>query len=241
MRAGGDARTWRVVALALALLLALALWKPWDPGGVEFSKVTPSATPGEAIVSDSRSEPSTATPAPLAPTPAPPVHPDAIACISDRGWRAVTRDVTAGRESRTWIAVDPAVAGGPQEESIPTVRLVVGRLIAIGYCVPAELSDDSRDERLWRIELDGSDPAAPPGPAIPIPVSPLQTLVPRASGFADMFGPPPGQSRWSAGRYVFAVDLGGSVRRVWFSIEVVDSEPIPGQQISPASRADPVS
>lgn len=204
-------------------MLALAVWKPWDTGGgEETGRVIPSATPGEPIVSDSRASPSVVTPATQAPTPSPTVHPDAIACISATGWRAVTRDVTAGRESRTWIAVDPATATGPQEEAVPTVRIVVGRLFAIGYCVPAALSDDPRDERLWRIELDGR-------PRTPIPVLPLQTLVPRAPGFADMFGPPRGESRWTAGRYVFAVDHGGSDGPVWFSIEVVDSEPVPVQ------------
>ncbi len=234
MRADGDAR-WRIVAFALAFMLVLAVWKPWDTdSGEESGRVIPSATPGEPIASDSRASPSVVTPATQAPTPSPTVHPDAIACISATGWRAVTRDVTAGRESRTWIAVDPAAATGPQDEAVPTVRIVVGRLFAIGYCVPAALSNDPRDERLWRIELDGSDPAGPrptrPRPsATPIPVLPLQTLVPRAPGFADMFGPPRGESRWTAGRYVFAVDHGGSDGQVWFSIEVVDSEPVPDQ------------
>jgi hypothetical protein len=219
------------MAFAIALILAIAVWKPWDTGR-DAGAVVPGSPPTLFVAPDSPA-PSPLTPTPPTPTPAPPADPDAIACIGDIGWRAVTRDVTAGRESRTWIAVDPTKAGGPADESIPVVRVVVGRLTAIGYCVPAELSGKPRREQLWRFEPAVGDPVSPGTPkperprATPSPVAPLQALGRRAAGYADMFGPPHGEASWAAGRYVFAVDLGGSAGRVWFTIEVIDSAPVP--------------
>lgn len=225
-----------MVAFTLAVLLAIALWKPWTTNVEQSGQLVLGSSRTDTTPTDARGVASTAA----VPSPTPtntPAHPDEIACISATGWRAVIRDVTAGRESRTWIAVDPAAATGPEDDSIATVHIVVGRLMAIGYCVPAELSDGQREARLWRIEPDEAGPDAP-RPTLPLPMAtptevlPLRTLVPRAPRSADLFGPPRPRPRWLAGRYVFAVDLERSDGPVWFSIEVADSEPVPTPQPS---------
>jgi hypothetical protein len=220
-----------VVGVSLAVLL----WKPWGAGLDDAGRVIKGATPAQPTAIDA--QPTRTPPAtqPLSPTP----HPDAIACISGTGWRAVTRDVTAGRESRTWIAVTPAGGTGPQDQSIPSVRIVVGRLMAIGYCVPVALSAEPRTARLWRIDPDATGPDNDPSPAATT-ISPLRPLVPPAAGTARLFGPPAGEARWTAGRYVFALDLGPSRDLLWFSIQVVDSPPVPDTTPATPSPTPPV-
>jgi hypothetical protein len=199
---------------ATALLVGLGLLKPWQPTGDAGRIVLPTPSTDPSLSSPS----SAPTPRP---TPAPTPDREAVPCISSNGWRVVAREQTAGRETQTWIAIEPRPATGPGDPAIPRVRLVAGTLRGLGYCLPDRLQQVSHMGEAWSLGSAGSQP---PQPAA-LELVPLSAAF---RGYADLYAPPSGMSAWPAGQYVFAVDVG--VReRVWFSVLVTKAASDEGQ------------
>ena len=222
------ARTGRLLPLALGVVigaLAVLTWKPWADAP-DASRTSPSPAPG-ATVAASAVPSGGVTPAAATASPGP----REVACLSTDGWRIVTLERTAGRDVRTWIAVDPAAARSPTAATIPTDRISAGRLLALGFCPPLGVLPDSGAEtvRFWRLTTRGA--GGPVTGARPLGTPPLS--VPLRPGYAQLYGPPGGRQDWAPGRYVFEVvgpePTGGSARprSFWFGVEVFRADEPP--------------
>lgn len=204
------------VLVTLAVLgILIALWKPWAGEGTGGPTAERAARPGPAEPRD-RSRPA---PSPLSPEPT--RDPSAIPCIGRTGWRVVAVERNQGRETRTWIAVEPVAASGPGERAIPVVRVVTERLLGLGFCTPEE-SDTAWGRlraSLWRIDPSGA----------PVALRGVRRIAPVSSGTSEVYGPPPGVGRaWPPGRYVFGFGDRSRPRwSAWFAVEVVSAPRLP--------------
>ena len=227
---GSSSGTFRTVA-TVAVLLAIAIVKPWDALGLTASDASRSApyaslaagasapaagASGEARLSGQVATPS-ATPAPLQ-----------LDCGAPDGWRLVVVDWLAGRPSRMqsaatalpWVRdpTDPAIASLPAGEA---------PLAAVGACAPGPppgLADDRLTEppirvvKAWRI--DGATLAAVP----------LSSRGPAAVSAAAVQLYAPDAGTWGPGRYVLEL-AAGAAGVVWVGFSV---EPAPGADVTPA-------
>lgn len=208
----------------------IAIWKPWAPGVVERAHPLATVTELSALA------PTTT------PSSSPSPDPEAIACISDVGWRVVTRDVTSGRESRSWIAVVPVAAERPGDAGVPFVRVVIGRLLGLGYCAPANLPFVASGVHAWRLEPprpDGPPSSEPPPTGAASPITPLARVSAPAPRTSDLYAPPDGADVWAPGAYVFEVISLEPSESWWFGVEVIEEKVI--TTLRPASSTTPPS
>jgi hypothetical protein len=199
----GTGRALPFLAGVVVAAVVLLILKPWaaDP-----SLPRPSGTPrANASSRPPASSPSTAR------TPARSPVPGSIPCISEVDWRVVTVERTAGRESRSWVAVEPRAAQGPRDP-VPRVRVVAGRLLGLGFCAPESMRGGIGDVEVSR--LSGTGGAGPVRP-----LAGLRLVAPAGSGAATVYAPPARAAAWPPGRYVFLLDTGS--RRLAFGVEVV--------------------
>jgi hypothetical protein len=213
-----------LLGIVVGAVFVLA-WKPWatDPGVSRATTAPPSGGPSATP----------ASPPAIGASATPTASPDEreVPCISTDGWRIVTLERTAGREVRTWIAIDPARARGPRDPAIPSDRISSGRLLALGFCGPAGALPATGAEtvRLWRLTTRG---AGGPVTGAQHLTTPPRVTPPRA-GSAELYVPPEGRRDWAVGRYAFEVipsaSTGGAAggRSLWFGVEVLRAEEPP--------------
>lgn len=210
-------RVW-LVLIIVVVGLGVAIVKPWDPGlSGRPARADPSSSPAE--------ETSLALPT-IAATGS--IDPLAIPCLTDAAsWRVVTVERTSGRETRSWIAIQPTTAAGPSDPNIPQVRVVADALGGLGFCAP-DTPRFATDPRVWRVPIAGGSEFGT--------LEPLKRLVPAATGHANVYAPPASGTAWLPGRYVIEVPLASDPRRrgvrgsAWFAVLVVDA---PGRGRSP--------
>ena len=200
------ARAVRQLVWTLAILIALAILKPWgsapsSPLGAAFPTVRPTPV--------------------VTPTPRPTTETDIVAsfCLEPTGWRVYSAERWAGQGVRAWTAVDPvrfaADAGDPR---IPIVPVVSQEVHAIGFCAPvsgAERPPPDATDRVYEVttvEVDGQ------------PVTRVVQMTPtrieppgRASYLGASYVPRRG-STWASGVYVIRIEGSGYSR--WFGIRV---------------------
>jgi hypothetical protein len=221
-RAGGVPQL--LVILGIIAVVA-SIVKPWEapgrasPAGLP-SLAPPTRTPGSVTPAAVLGSSSGVVVSPSASLPAD--DPRAVPCVSRGGWRVVTVQRMAGRESRTWTAVEPATARAPTDPSITFVREVTAVTRALGFCSPASLDVDGRrdpaaiEARVWR--LDGNRTKA-------TDLGTLTRLAPPGASSSDLFLAPGadtlGASRWVPGRYVFRVSHRHDGWEWWFGVELV--------------------
>ncbi|MBA3779249.1 MAG: hypothetical protein H0X16_08130 [Chloroflexi bacterium] len=210
---GGSGRLLTVGVVLLLSLLLVAVFKPWGAGGDGY-RLTAFSGPSVA--------PSNAAPDPAAPATA---DPRAVPCLTRDEWRIVTREQTAGREPRRWIAVKPFEGNErdrPTDSDIPVHRVVAGRLLALGYCAPeaiATLDGGPPELRLWFLPAAGSGRAAA---RRAMPVEGLRPVTVPGQGDAEMYVPPNRERGWRIGRYVLAIrPAGSSEPTYWLAVELV--------------------
>lgn len=121
-----------VAAGVVALVVGLAVLKPWGPDPGRQPAVAP-APPALAT------EPP--PPAPPAPRPTADLSPEGVAgpvCLGPSGWRIASLETWRDRDVRVWRAIEPlAGATGPLDPAIPTVPVVGFEIEALGWCAPA--------------------------------------------------------------------------------------------------------
>lgn len=217
VRPRGDNRRPLRGAIVTVAIVALAVLKPWSGPG-DVSRATgldaPSAGPDGVAA---------ASPGPAAtPTATPPGY-DAPGgqCYPGTDWRLFAIEMNAGRTLRHWLSIEPSVAGTPGDPTVPFVRIVTDRVLALGFCVGSGPAGPGSlvEARAWAL--------APGGAAFPVALTPLVEYMPRQRSLGAVYRPPPASggvsgAGWSPGRYVFAVRHGpaqGDER--WFGVEVV--------------------
>ena len=119
-----------VAAALVALVIGLAVVKPWVPA---------STAPPAAVAP--AGEPRAAGPTAAA-TPRP-TNDTAVAlagpiCLGAGAWRVASLETWRDQDVRVWRAVEPiADATGPLDPAIPTVPVVGLEIRALGWCAPA--------------------------------------------------------------------------------------------------------
>ncbi len=203
VRLGRIDRRIRLGIAALALLLLVAVLKPWPGRGT--TGPTESASPPGLVAGASANVAS--------PTP-PPANSAGALCLSPDGWRIVADDVELGRSVRTWLVADVEYSVVPPPRStIPVTTLVSSAIEHIGFCRPSgsgQLGDGGWSGTLWR---QGADPANPTQWQLAARVDP-------APGSIGALAYPVNESAaaWPPGLYFLEADFAGSDREAWLGL-----------------------
>ena len=198
------------VVVLVGVALVIALWKPWEsrPAGAPSRSPVPSVAAGESAVPSGL-----AGGRPARPT----TDPRAVACTAGSGWRVVTLERSEGRESRSWMAIEPAPASGPGDTAIPVRDVVTERLLGLGYCPP------EADERALAGNLSVTVFRLSGRGRPPVVLRRIQPLSRPSPGNATLYAPPAGgraANAWAPGRYVFRLRDSRDGSRRWFGVEV---------------------
>jgi hypothetical protein len=204
---GPGSRSPLIIVALLVGGLVVAVVKPWgDP------------TPRSGAPS-SMADLAAVTPT-VANSPSPGPSAANAQCQVESGWRLSAIQVNDGRPIKTWYSVAPALASGPTDSTIPTIRIYAESLLRLGYCVrpvaaPSVVADHVS---AWRV--------SPGRPAVTIQL--VKAIDPGLDELelGVLFDPPRGLTGvtprdWAGGRYVFAVDTGSLPGdRLWFAADV---------------------
>ncbi len=193
---------------AVALLLVVAIAKPWD-GQQPMSSPAP-ATPHIVTVATAATTPPARIPVPS------PGDWDNTVCTSPDGWRVVADDVELGRSVRSWLVASVAYSFVPPiATSIPFTLVVSGSLNRLGFCIPQAVLEHGEigwSGTLWR---QGADAAGQIGwlrvaVLTPAPGS-LGAVADRLDGSAGL---------WPPGTYVMEARFAGSLTEAWLGLAV---------------------
>jgi len=206
-------RTPVVLVAVVAVVVALALIKPWGP---VREPVQPALTPS--------GRPTPAAPPTAAPTPD--SYADLVViCGSPSGWRAATVQHWVGRASsiRAWFAIAPVPATSALDPAIPFAPVATDLVRAIGYCAPRRPEETPKDTtpEFWAIVGTRAQRVEPER---------LEPAEPHALG--GLWRPPPGSETrvdgivgWAPGRYAIRVGFGATGR--WLGVEIEELAPSP--------------
>lgn len=199
----------RIALIALGAIVAsllLAIAKPWaGPGAGTIP--TAAASPASASAAPERSAPAESAPA-------------IEACQAGAGWRLFVVEANAGRSGRTWYSMEPVAAAGPNDSTIPTIRVYAEALQRLGYCAETTIGRlrPILGTEAWRVPATG-------------PARAIHLMAAREPGVTDpnlgaLFIPPKTRAgtsptAWPPGRYVFVVRFGPTSPAQWFAAEVI--------------------
>jgi hypothetical protein len=213
----------RLGIAALALLLLVAIVKPWPGHGGAGPAGSPSLSPRELVAAASVEPTSSSAPASSsaatsgsAPSSGSAAAADAAGalCLSPDSWWIVADDTELGRSVRTWLVADVEYSAGPPARStIPVTTLLSRGVVRLGFCPPSGLGGPGvRDwsGTLWRQGAGSADPtqwrlAARWGPA---------------AGSAGALAYPVDHSAaaWPPGLYFLEANSAGSDREAWLGL-----------------------
>lgn len=210
-----------VAAALVALVIGLAVVKPWVPA---------STAPPAAVAP--AGEPRAAGPTAAA-TPRP-TNDTAVAlagpiCLGAGAWRVASLETWRDQDVRVWRAVEPiADATGPLDPAIPTVPVVGLEIRALGWCAPAYGPNRPVGPALlqgWivingaahELDLDQVLPARGTTPLAAL----YQPIAPCALGTTCTPGETrPRPQRWEMGRVVFRYEDRGAAASAWFGADI---------------------
>jgi len=206
-----------VVGVLVALVVGLALLKPWGTAGDP-----PSPGPPRMVT---------------APTPAPTVlmidqSAEGLAgpvCLGTGAWRVASVETWRDQDVRVWRAIEPvADASGPLDPAIPTAPLFGLEVQALGWCAPVY----GQDRPVGPAEVDGwivrngvahvlelrqvlpaRGRTAYAG--LYVPISPCALGVPCAPAQTRFV-----VQRWEPGRVVFRYEDRGADTTFWFGADI---------------------
>jgi hypothetical protein len=227
----GDPRL-SILAGVVALLVAIAVVKPWggDPGATSSRppRIAPAATPAPTV------RPTNNTPEGLA----------GPICLGAGSWRVASLETWRTQDVRVWRAVEPIEdATTPLDPSIPSVPIVAVEIGALGWCAPAYGPDRPAGPArvtAWFNAPDGPVELAlrqvrPPTGTTPIaalylPLGTCALAVPCPSSNARSI-----PLAWVSGRVVFRYEDLGARRTAWFAADIMIIS-VPDQPASSPAR-----
>ena len=120
-----------VLVVIGAIVLGLAILKPWTLGAAPAGVALPLPTAGLTAFG-----PPLATPRPSvpAPTPTPIPDPNAMACMSSEGNRVLALVRAPGVEIRTWLTLADLSLANPLDPGVASLRLPSSNVIGLGIC-----------------------------------------------------------------------------------------------------------
>jgi hypothetical protein len=201
-RVGHSGRRTAVGVTAAALLLIIAILKPW--GGAAPVASLP-APPLQFVAAVTGAAPSVSSSGAEVAAPL---------CDSPDGWRIVADDVELGKSVRTWIvaAVEYSTIP-PVRSTVPVTALVSNGVSSLGFCLPPEIARAGKtvwSATLWRQSGDASDSTAWQAAA---------QLTPVPGAIGALAAPVGGAiATWPAGRYVLEARFQGSTREAWLGL-----------------------
>lgn len=203
---------------AVALLVALAILKPWG-GGSPNATLAPNrfAAPTEGAINPAPTEDRSA---------------DGLAgpiCLGAGGWQIATLERWRTQDVRVWRAIEPlAAATGPTDPAIPSVAVVAIEISGLGWCAPAYGPDRPAGPdtvTAWsvhggtatEIELAQVRPTAGTTPLAALYVPLTRCPDP---GMCLPLLPAPVPRPWTSGRVVFRYLDEGTGHVVWLAADV---------------------
>ncbi|MFI5259371.1 MAG: hypothetical protein ACHQ01_07170 [Candidatus Limnocylindrales bacterium] len=210
---GRSARPLPIGIAAVAVLLVIAVAKPWAGDATRDSEPTAPQAPMVA----------TPTAAAGAPTSSPGPTPsdwDNTLCASPDGWLVVARHSELGRSVRTWLVASVVYSMvSPIRTSIPMNSLVSHAVEKLGFCAPAGASDHGRNTwngTLWR---QGGDPGEPTGWRQAARLTP-------SPGSLGAWADPLDRSvvGWPPGIYVMEARFSGSRQDAWLGLAIIEGQ-----------------
>jgi hypothetical protein len=209
-----------IAAGLVALVIGLAVLKPWAPGSTDAPAAVPAAVPRGPTPT------AAATPRPTSDSPEGLAGP---VCLGASSWRIASLETWRNQDVRVWRAVEPMVdATGPLDPAIPTVPVVGLEIGALGWCAPAYGRERPVGPALvegW-IVIDGAADELELRQVLPVRgITPLAALyhpiAPCALGTTCAPGETrPVPQRWETGRVVFRYADRGAAATVWFGADI---------------------
>ncbi|HEX7613108.1 MAG TPA: hypothetical protein VF371_10075 [Candidatus Limnocylindrales bacterium] len=200
VRLGHSSRPIAIGLTAVALLLAVAVVKPW------------SVASSPALIESASPQPVAAAISAYARSPVPSLpDPSGSLCAGPDGWRIVADEVQVGRTVRTWLGATAQYSVVPPVRStVPVASLISSGVTNLVFCLPTGglgSGETTWSGTLWR---QGGDAASWQETArlTPVPGS----LVALADPFDGSAG------TWSPGRYILEARFDGSVREAWLGL-----------------------
>jgi hypothetical protein len=213
------------VVLAVAVIVGLALLKPWGPpnsGG--------TAEPGMTLPTSAIAE--------ATPSPTPMSEESLVAgfCLQPAGWRIFTTEHWSDRDVRVWrTALAFANAVDATDTRIPMTPVASRSVTTLGFCAP--VSGPDRPPIEATVTVYRRDPGEPPTILAVRRVQPAA----RPSALGSVFSPPLSKNLgmddeigWVSGVYVFRVGAftpGAYVRWLGVTVEI-----LPGPRPSPTTE-----
>jgi hypothetical protein len=216
----------RVVVAIAGVAMALAVVKPWAPGGgAPTIAIAPDTAPAvDATVAPS-DMPDTASVGVLDPLPASASGiidlpgGGTLDCADPQGWQVVLDATTGGLPTRTWVAVDPGPAMGPLDPAAPLIRIVSGPVARLGFCAPGPADGAASSGwtvGVWRIERDAA------GVPRVVHLAQIGPAGGSLGGLAPATGLPGAPDAWAPGQYALGLQVRGSASPgAWLVVELV--------------------
>jgi hypothetical protein len=217
VRVGSHGRLLRVGVTAVALLLTMAILKPWPnpaPGPRPGAASSGSAVPSQLVAR------ATATPR----SPASPTHASTTLCENPDAWRVVAEDIEFGQHVRTWVIASVAYSSSPPVLSaVPVTALVSSGVESLGFCAPAAgtgtagagATGSGWSGTVWRVGADASDSSQWEL------VGRLDASPGSLGGFSEPVDPT--SVFWQPGRYVMEAQFGGVGTPAWLGVLIQSS------------------
>lgn len=204
----------------VALVIGLAVLKPWAPATGDSPAAVPPRPPIPAATA-------AATPSPtvvdIAAELAAPV------CLGAGAWRVASLETWRDQDVRVWRAVEPiADATGPLDPAIPTVPAVGLDVPALGWCAPVYGPERPVGPALvagWFV-VDGTAHELELRQVLPARgTTPLAALYQPIAPCPLVASCPPWETRavpqrWETGRVVFRYEDRGAGSTIWFGADV---------------------
>jgi hypothetical protein len=209
---GHTARPLPIGIAAVALLLVVAIGKPWVG---DESRDSGAPAPPALVAATSTAAVSTAAPAPNATQS----DWDSTVCASPDGWLIVADDAELGLSVRTWLVASVVYSIVPPiRTSIPETSLVSHAVERLGLCAPAIVSDNGQNAWSGTVWRQGGDPADPTG------WRQVARLTPSPGSLGALADPlDRSVSAWPPGIYVIEARVSGSPQDVWLGLVITES------------------
>jgi hypothetical protein len=201
----------------VAVLVALAILKPWGAGSPAATLPLLAVAPTAAAIMPAPTEDRTA---------------DGLAapiCLGSEGWRIASLERWRAEDVRVWRAIEPiADASGPLDPAIPAVPIVAVELTSLGWCAPTSgLGRPTGPAQVtaWSVR-DGSAAELRIRQVLPIegvtPIAALYVALTVCTEVADCVPllPAPAPRRWDNERVVFRYTDLGAKRTSWLAADV---------------------